>query len=69
MGSTCSKTPPNTNKETTTQTTTTKVKQVTNDNENNMAPIASTLALGAGYVICFTYYLLLFILKLYSNDI
>ena len=59
MGPTCSKSP------TTTQTTTT-TKQVTknnnkdNDNNNNnnnkssnMAPIASTLALGAGYVIFF----------------
>ena len=54
MGSTCSKSPT-----TTTTTTTTTTKQVTKnnnkDNDNNqistMAPIASTLALGAGYVI------------------
>ena len=53
MGPTCSKSP------TTTQTTTTTTpKQVTKNNDNNndnnkisnMAPIASTLALGAGYV-------------------
>ena len=47
MGSTCSKSP-----------TTTTTKQVTKNNNkdndinkiSNMAPIASTLALGAGYV-------------------
>ena len=49
MGSTCSKSP------TTTQTTTKQVTKNNNkDNDNNkisnMAPIASTLALGAGYV-------------------
>ena len=52
MGSTCSKSPTTT---TTKQVTKNNNKDNDNNNSNNkistMAPIASTLALGAGYVI------------------